>query len=98
MERRPARDFGTTIAVAMDPQPLTIDPGDAETLGFAGFGPGQFGPVGSTMRVTPNGGELWSGGSEHTLRVGVIESVLHSWLIPWVEHLRLEFPALELEL
>jgi DNA-binding transcriptional LysR family regulator len=35
---------------------------------------------------------------EVQMRIGAIESVLHSWLIPWVEHLRLEFPALELEL
>ncbi len=32
------------------------------------------------------------------LRVGAIESVLHSWLIPWVELLRAEHPALEMEL
>lgn len=32
------------------------------------------------------------------VRIGAIESVLHSWLIPWVESLRAEFPALELEL
>ncbi len=32
------------------------------------------------------------------LRIGAIESVLHSWLIPWVELLRTEHPALELEL
>ncbi len=32
------------------------------------------------------------------LRLGAIESVLHSWLIPWVEALRLERPALALEL
>jgi DNA-binding transcriptional LysR family regulator len=35
---------------------------------------------------------------EVQLRIGAIESVLHSWLIPWVESLRAEFPALELEL
>jgi DNA-binding transcriptional LysR family regulator len=33
-----------------------------------------------------------------TLRLGVIESVLHSWLISWVEIVRGEHPALELEL
>lgn len=32
------------------------------------------------------------------LRIGAIESVLHSWLIPWIEQLRSEHPALELEL
>jgi DNA-binding transcriptional LysR family regulator len=33
-----------------------------------------------------------------TLRIGAIESVLHSWLIPWIEKLRDEQPGLELEL
>ena len=33
-----------------------------------------------------------------TIRIGAIESVLHSWLIPWIEVLRSEQPALELEL
>jgi DNA-binding transcriptional LysR family regulator len=33
-----------------------------------------------------------------TLRLGANESVLHSWLIPWIERLRKENPALELEL
>lgn len=33
-----------------------------------------------------------------TIRIGAIESVLHSWLIPWIEVLRAEQPALELEL
>jgi DNA-binding transcriptional LysR family regulator len=33
-----------------------------------------------------------------SLRIGAIESVLHSWLIPWIEKLRLEQPGLELEL
>jgi DNA-binding transcriptional LysR family regulator len=33
-----------------------------------------------------------------SLRIGVIESVLHSWLIDWVQALRREHPALELEL
>jgi len=32
------------------------------------------------------------------LRIGVIESVLHSWLIEWVQALRREHPALELAL
>jgi DNA-binding transcriptional LysR family regulator len=33
-----------------------------------------------------------------SLRVGAIESVLHSWLIPWLETLRAERPEIELEL
>jgi DNA-binding transcriptional LysR family regulator len=33
-----------------------------------------------------------------SLRVGAIESVLHSWLIPWLETLRVELPEIELEL
>ena len=33
-----------------------------------------------------------------SLRIGAIESVLHSWLIPWIERLRAEQPGLELEL
>lgn len=33
-----------------------------------------------------------------SLRIGAIESVLHSWLIPWIEKLRDEQPGLELEL
>jgi DNA-binding transcriptional LysR family regulator len=32
------------------------------------------------------------------MRIGAIESVLHSWLIPWLEKLRSEHPGLELEL
>jgi DNA-binding transcriptional LysR family regulator len=32
------------------------------------------------------------------LRIGVIESVLHSWLVPWLQALRNEQPALELAL
>jgi DNA-binding transcriptional LysR family regulator len=32
------------------------------------------------------------------MRMGAIESVLHSWLIPWLEKLRSEQPGLELEL
>lgn len=35
---------------------------------------------------------------EMTVRLGAIESVLHSWLIPWVEALRQQYPSLELEL
>lgn len=33
-----------------------------------------------------------------SLRVGAIESVLHSWLIEWVQALRVQHPGLELEL
>lgn len=33
-----------------------------------------------------------------SLRIGAIESALHSWLMPWIETLRREHPALELEL
>lgn len=33
-----------------------------------------------------------------TLRIGSIESVLHSWLMPWIEKLRADLPMLELEL
>jgi DNA-binding transcriptional LysR family regulator len=33
-----------------------------------------------------------------TLRIGAIESVLHSWLMPWIERLRSDLPQLELEL
>jgi DNA-binding transcriptional LysR family regulator len=33
-----------------------------------------------------------------SLRIGAIESVLHSWLIPWLERLRGEHPGLKLEL
>jgi DNA-binding transcriptional LysR family regulator len=33
-----------------------------------------------------------------TLRIGVIESVLHSWLVEWVQQLRQANPALELAL
>ncbi|HSV46240.1 MAG TPA: LysR family transcriptional regulator [Ramlibacter sp.] len=35
---------------------------------------------------------------EVQMRLGAIESVLHSWLIPWIESLRAQYPALELEL
>ncbi len=33
-----------------------------------------------------------------SMRIGAIESVLHSWLIPWLEKLRRDQPGLELEL
>ena len=33
-----------------------------------------------------------------TLRVGAIESVLHSWLIGWIQQMRAQYPALALEL
>lgn len=33
-----------------------------------------------------------------TLRIGVIESVLHSWLIEWIQHMRKSSPQFELEL
>jgi len=33
-----------------------------------------------------------------SMRIGAIESVLHSWLIPWLEKLRAAYPGLELEL
>jgi DNA-binding transcriptional LysR family regulator len=33
-----------------------------------------------------------------SMRIGAIESVLHSWLIPWLEKLRADYPGLELEL
>lgn len=33
-----------------------------------------------------------------SMRIGAIESVLHSWLIPWLEALRASHPGLELEL
>lgn len=42
-----------------------------------------------------------AGGNESTtvsLRIGVIESVLHSWLIQWIAHMRKSSPAFELEL
>ncbi len=43
--------------------------------------------------------EIGSGSpAQITVRVGAIESVLHSWLIPWIQQLRTEFPLLELEL
>jgi len=34
----------------------------------------------------------------HLLRIGAVESALHTWLIPLLEHLRSEHPQLELEL
>ncbi len=41
-------------------------------------------------------------GSTHqmavSMRIGAIESVLHSWLIPWLEKLRADHPCMELEL
>ena len=43
--------------------------------------------------------EMGSGAPQAmTLRLGAIESVLHSWLIPMVEKLRTDHPGLELEL
>ena len=33
-----------------------------------------------------------------SMRIGAIESVLHSWLIPWLEKLRTDHPGLELDL
>lgn len=33
-----------------------------------------------------------------SMRIGAIESVLHSWLIPWLEKLRIDHPGLELEI
>ena len=43
--------------------------------------------------------EMGSGSPQAmTLRLGAIESVLHSWLIPLVEKLRVDYPSLELEL
>lgn len=33
-----------------------------------------------------------------SMRIGAIESVLHSWLIPWIEQLRVDHPELALEL
>jgi DNA-binding transcriptional LysR family regulator len=43
--------------------------------------------------------ELGTGAEQNApLRLGAIESVLHSWLIPWIGKLRIERPALALEL
>ena len=42
-----------------------------------------------------------AGGNETaavSLRIGVIESVLHSWLIDWISHMRKSSPGFELEL
>ena len=45
-------------------------------------------------------GEMGAGHAQRTvsLRIGVIESVLHSWLIEWVQHMRSASPDFELEL
>lgn len=44
-------------------------------------------------------GEMGSGRAATAhLRIGAIESVLHSWLIPWLERLRSENQELEIEL
>ncbi|MEO8152681.1 MAG: LysR family transcriptional regulator [Rhizobacter sp.] len=43
-------------------------------------------------------GEMGAGGRSVSLRIGVIESVLHSWLIEWVQHTRKANPDFELEL
>lgn len=37
-------------------------------------------------------------GDPVVIRLGAIESILHSWLIPWIEKLRKDYPALSLEL
>jgi DNA-binding transcriptional LysR family regulator len=43
--------------------------------------------------------EMGTGRTEAvSMRIGAIESVLHAWLIPWIERLRKDFPELELEL
>jgi len=45
--------------------------------------------------------EMGAGVDRHkavTLRIGVIESVLHSWLIEWVQHMREGNPDFELQL
>lgn len=43
--------------------------------------------------------EMGSGASlAVSMRIGAIESVLHSWLIPWIEKLRADHPGLALEL
>ncbi|HEX5738356.1 MAG TPA: LysR family transcriptional regulator substrate-binding protein, partial [Hydrogenophaga sp.] len=43
--------------------------------------------------------EMGSGASlAVSMRIGAIESVLHSWLIPWIEKLRADHPELALEL
>jgi DNA-binding transcriptional LysR family regulator len=44
-------------------------------------------------------GEMGTGhASVAHLRIGAIESVLHFWLIPWLERLRIDHQALEIEL
>ena len=45
-------------------------------------------------------GEMGAGAAQRavSLRIGAIESVLHSWLIPWVHHMRAGNPDFELEL
>src|SRR5882672_2961462 len=45
-------------------------------------------------------GEMGGGGAQRavSLRIGAIESVLHSWLIDWVHHMRQGNPDFELEL
>jgi len=44
-------------------------------------------------------GEMGAGAQRAvSLRIGAIESVLHSWLIEWVQHMRQANPAFELEL
>jgi len=43
-------------------------------------------------------GEMGAGARSVSLRIGVIESVLHSWLIEWVQHTRRANPDFELEL
>jgi len=45
--------------------------------------------------------EMGAGGGQHravALRLGAIESVLHSWLIEWVQHMRTVNPDFELQL
>jgi DNA-binding transcriptional LysR family regulator len=42
--------------------------------------------------------EMGMGGRKVSLRIGAIESVLHSWLLEWVQHMRKTDPDFELEL
>jgi DNA-binding transcriptional LysR family regulator len=42
--------------------------------------------------------EMGGGARQVSLRIGVIESVLHSWLLEWVQHTRKADPDFELEL
>jgi DNA-binding transcriptional LysR family regulator len=42
--------------------------------------------------------EMGAGARKVSLRIGVIESVLHSWLLEWVQHTRKADPDFELEL